>query len=170
MYAYANNGFSFRAVDADYVTGEGEVLFDHEATAAELSAAFPAYAATTLAALKTVKITELDAACAAEITGGYVSAALGSNHTYPSSITDQLNMTASVTASLLPNLDASWRTPFWCADTAGNWAYADHSAEQIQAAGADGKAAKVTASAKLAQLSAAVNAATTADAIAAITW
>ncbi|BCP53769.1 hypothetical protein K32_23860 [Kaistia sp. 32K] len=170
MYAYSNNGFSFRAVDADYLTGEGEVLFPDVATDAQLAVAFPDFSASQLAAAKAAKITELDAACAAEITGGYVSAALGSNHTYPSSITDQLNMTASVTASLLPNLDASWRTPFWCADAAGNWAYVDHSAEQIQRAGADGKAAKAAASIKLAQLAAAVNAATTTAAIAAITW
>jgi ABC-type amino acid transport substrate-binding protein len=45
MYCYSNNGQSMRAVAADRVAADGEVLFAHEATDAELEAAFPGRAA-----------------------------------------------------------------------------------------------------------------------------
>lgn len=44
-YCYYNNGESMRAVDPDYVAQIGEVIFHELATAAQLTAAFPAYAA-----------------------------------------------------------------------------------------------------------------------------
>jgi hypothetical protein len=42
---YSNNGMSFRAVAPEYVLQAGEILFDHYASAGELQAAFPGYAA-----------------------------------------------------------------------------------------------------------------------------
>jgi hypothetical protein len=45
MYCYSNNGQSMRAVAADHVAAEGEILFAHEATDTELEAAFPNRAA-----------------------------------------------------------------------------------------------------------------------------
>lgn len=52
MYAYNNNGFSFRAVENTYTAQTGEVLFSDYATEAQLKAAFPGYAATQLEKLK----------------------------------------------------------------------------------------------------------------------
>ncbi|MEX3764449.1 DUF4376 domain-containing protein [Paraburkholderia phenoliruptrix] len=63
-----------------------------------------------------------------------------------------------------------WTTPFWCADAGGNWAWTDHSADQIQTVGRDIKAAILACQAKNAQLAAQVAAATTVAAVQAITW
>ena len=56
-YCYQNNGTGWHSVDDDYTAQTGEVLFDHEPTATELSAAFSGYAA----AVKSQKLTELNA-------------------------------------------------------------------------------------------------------------
>ena len=45
MYAYSNNGLSFRAVGADYIAQTGEVIFPDVATPEELTASFSGYAA-----------------------------------------------------------------------------------------------------------------------------
>ncbi|OOO27532.1 UNVERIFIED_ORG: hypothetical protein BTE55_18610 [Rhizobium sophorae] len=123
-----------------------------------------------LAAVKAARIALLTAACAEAIISGYASAALGSEHQYPSKVTDQINMMGSVTDSLLPGQPVDWSTPFWCADEAGAWAFRAHTAEQIQAAGADGKAHILTCQTKLGQLSAQVVVAASAEAVAAIGW
>ena len=123
-----------------------------------------------LAVVKARLASSLRAACAAAITGGYASAALGSPHTYPSQSTDQANMIASVCASLLPGLPGDWSTPFWCADPEGVWAFHPHTAAQIQQVGSDGKAAVVAAQTKLTGLLAQVTAATTEDQVIAVTW
>lgn len=102
-----------------------------------------------LAIAKAVKAAELTAACAAAITAGYVSEALGTAHDYPNKATDQSNMAASVLASLMPGLADDWTTPFWCADEAGVWAMRPHSAAQIRQVGADGKAHVLACQARL---------------------
>lgn len=119
---------------------------------------------------KADKVTELTAACSAEIVGGYVSNALGTSHTYPSKPTDQANMTASVVSSLLPGLSSNWETMFWCADSNGNWAFVSHTTSQIQQAGSDGKAFIQTQQAKLEGLKQQVSAATAVADVQAITW
>ena len=126
--------------------------------------------ALTFADVQAAKIAFLTASCAAQIVGGYQSSALGSVHTYPGKPTDQINMLGSVTASLLPGLATDWQTPFWCADEAGAWSFQMHTAAQIQAAGADGKAAVATAQTKLATLSAQVAAATSPEDLTTIVW
>ena len=126
--------------------------------------------ALSFADIKAAKLTALTAACAAEIVDGYQSSALGSDHTYPAKPTDQINMLGSVTASLLPGLAADWTTPFWCADATGTWSFQMHTAAQIQAAGADGKAAVATAQTKLATLSAQTSAAKAQSDLDAIAW
>lgn len=123
--------------------------------------------------LDTVKAARLDSlrqACAAEITGGCSSAALGTEHGYGTALTDQANLAASVLASLMPGLPAGWTTPFKCADAAGVWDLRDHTAAQIQQAGQDVKAFIVAAQQKLGTLGAEVQAATTAEAVQAIAW
>lgn len=125
----------------------------------------------TLTAVQETRIAFLKGACGAAIIGGYTSSALGSPHVYPSGQTDQLNMAGSVLASLLPGLPSTWTTPFWCQDTStGAWAMVEHTASQIQQAGADGKAWVASCQQKLASLTAQVQAATTAAAVLAISW
>lgn len=124
----------------------------------------------TLDETKSDKVKALYAACSDAIKSGYTSSALGAKHTYPSGATDQTNMLGSVTDSLLPNIPDDWTTPFWCADDAGAWAMRDHTAAQIQQAGADGKAWVVECQQKLTGLVAQVQAAPTAAAVGGITW
>lgn len=120
--------------------------------------------------LRAQRIAALTADCAAAIVGGYVSSTLGAPHTYPSGVTDQINMMGSVTASLLPDIAPDWSTPFWCADSAGAWSFRMHGVVEIQQAGADGKAHVVQCQSILQGLTAAVMAAETAEAVAAIVW
>lgn len=123
-----------------------------------------------LSATQAAQIAALKAACASAITGGYTSSALGAAYTYPSGPTDQLNMTASVVASQLPNLPSTWTTPFWCADSTGAWAMRAHTAAQIQQAGSDGKAWVTSCQTKLDGLVTQVMTATTPSAVQAIVW
>lgn len=119
---------------------------------------------------KAEAIGRLSVSCSAAIVGGYVSSALGEPHTYPSNITDQINMMGSVTASLLPLLDHEWKTPFWCRDEAGTWAFRDHTQQQIQTAGSDGKAHIVACQGSLMALTALVMAADPAADLSKIVW
>jgi len=116
------------------------------------------------------KMAELTAACAAAIVSGYSSSALGDVHSYPNDQIAQINMMGSVTGSLLSGLPADWTTPFWCADRAGIWQMRQHTAAQIQRAGSDGKAHVVACQQRLVALNAAVAAATTPEAVAAVVW
>ena len=125
---------------------------------------------TAVAAAREVKLAELSAACAAEILGGYSSAALGAPHTYPSNPNDQSNMNASVTASLLPGQAADWTALFMCEDADGLWAMRPHTAAQIQQAGHDGYTAILQPRVKLDGLKAQVAAATTAAQVNALSW
>ncbi len=43
MFAYSNDGKSFRAVDPDYQAAPGEMLFEDYASPEQLAAAFPNY-------------------------------------------------------------------------------------------------------------------------------
>ena len=106
----------------------------------------------TLGELKSAHIAALSAACSAHINAGFESSALGSPHTYPANARDQMNLVASVVASMLPGTPAEWTTPFWCKDSLGTWGFIPHSAAQIQQVGADGKAAIVAALARNAAL------------------
>lgn len=113
--------------------------------------------------------TLLKAAAAAAITSGFTSSALGSAHTYPSTETDQLNLTASIVASMLPNTASTWTTLFYCAN-AGVWSFAEHSAAEIQQVGIDAKAWIQEQQATHAGLVAKVAAATTVTAVQAVVW
>lgn len=127
-------------------------------------------AAVLLAQAQSMKIATLASACAAQIYAGFTSSALGTDHTYPTNDKDQVNLSASVTASLIPNLPANWTTDFWCADSAGVWALRPHTAAQIQQAGMDGKMAIETAIRKNATLAAQVMAAATVAEAQAVVW
>lgn len=124
----------------------------------------------TLAELRNKKILELTAACAVMITGGYRSAALGAEHTYPSKMTDQINLMGSVTDSLMPDLPADWQTPFWVLAANGVWSWKMHNAVQIQQAGRDGKAHVMTCQGILAGQTDLVLSAQTPKAVNAVIW
>lgn len=123
-----------------------------------------------LAEAQTLKMAELEAACAAEIASGFSSAALGKRYQYPAKATDQSNLQASVLASLLPGLAKDWTTPFWCQDAAGAWAYRPHTAAQIQRVGTDGKNAINACIAHKIQLEEQLAKAETLAELEAITW
>lgn len=126
--------------------------------------------APSFASIKESKILELLIACQGQIYGGFQSPALGAAHTYPANDKDQANLSASVVASLLPNLPQDWTTPFWCKDASGVWGFKQHTAAQIQQVGIAGKGAIVAALEKNLALVAQVNAATTVAQVEAITW
>ncbi len=112
----------------------------------------------------------LSVACAGAIVAGFASSALGVPHTYPSQPTDQSNLIGAEAASRNPANPSTWTVPFWCADSTGVWALRAHTAAQIQQVLADGVAARVALSQKLAGLVAQVNAATTIAAVQAVVW
>ena len=127
-------------------------------------------AAQLLAQTQAAQISIITQACAAAITSGFTSSALGSAHTYPSGLTDQANLTANVLSSLLPGLPSTWTTPQLCQDASGVWAYVAHTAAQIKQVGGDGKAAILASLTKKANLQAEIEAATTIAAVQAIVW
>lgn len=123
-----------------------------------------------LDAIKADQSAKLYAACAAEIVAGFSSDALGAAHDYPSTQVDQINLSGSVMASLLPGNASDWTTAFWCRDEAGVWGFRSHSAAEIQQVGRDGKAHVLACQTKLGALNQQIAAATTAEAVLAATW
>jgi hypothetical protein len=81
------------------------------------------------------RINDLSGDCEAAITAGFVSAALGADHTYQSDRDDQLNLVGAA--------QAGTDMPFKCADSAGVWEYRQHTADQIRQVLADGAAVKL---------------------------
>lgn len=136
-------------------------------TLAQLEAAWPA---AQLQAAKTTQRAIVNASCVAAMTGGFQSSALGSAYTYPSTMTDQHNLSGSVLASLLPNLSSTWTTSFWVMDSTSAWSFAPHTAAQIQQAGLDGKAWITTCQQKKTSLDAQIDAATTVSAVQSVVW
>lgn len=118
---------------------------------------------------KNNKATELDEACSQTIVSGFMSNALGVAHNYPSKQQDQANLTASVTASLIPAIPSDWLTPFWC-EKDGVWAYRLHTKEQIQEVGMDCKSHIITHLSHNAFLQEQLNAAVTLEEIDSIHW
>jgi len=123
-----------------------------------------------LAIAKTQKTQELSLACQSHIYAGFVSSALGSEHTYPANDHSQVNLISAVVSSLYPDVGSGWATPFLCGDLSGVWDRRPHSAEQIQQVGADGKAAINLALDKNLLLANAVIAATSIAEVQAVEW
>lgn len=122
----------------------------------------PAPAPPTLDQLKADKIAEINAACRAEIVGGFVSQALGSPYTYDSQEEDQLNLIGA--AGLGVDI------PYRCADAAGIKAFRQHTAAQLRQVATDGAMVKLGALQKAANLKAQVAAAVTEADVAAVVW
>jgi len=156
-YAIRNDGGGLRAVNSTDDVLDGETY----------SETVPA---PSIDHVRAAQIDAITTACQSAIIGGFSSSALGAAHHYPSQLTDQQNLSASVLASLIPGLPADWTTLFWCADQAGKWSYAEHTIAQIQQVGQDGKAAIVGAIQKKAVLVDKINTAPTVDAVQALIW
>lgn len=122
-----------------------------------------------LPGIKQTKLAELEAACATAIVSGFTCDVLGRTHTYPSKITDQSNLTASVADALMAD-DEHWTTPFWCMDSDGVWEMREHTAAQIKAVGKTGKAVILAYQQTNIALQKQVLAAKTAAEVAAIVW
>jgi len=130
----------------------------------------PPSAAFALERARSQQAAAISAACAAAITGGFQSAALGQAHTYPSKPTDQSNLTGAVTASIMTAGVPGWTINFWCSDADGNWAFVPHTAAQIQGVYADGIAALQAYQARNQALQEQITAATTVEAAQAVAW
>lgn len=63
-----------------------------------------------------------------------------------------------------------WATPFWCADSQGNWNWRYHTSWEMMRAGMDGKKQVLSKMLRNQQLAAMVANATTVDQVKAITW
>lgn len=126
--------------------------------------------APTLAQAQAAQIGLISAACGAAMIAGLSSSALGSAHSYPTKQNDQLNLSSSVLASLMPNNPTGWTTQLWCADVNSNWAFVAHSASQVQQVGQDIKALITAMIVKNTTLAGQVIAATTVSAVQLIAW
>ena len=120
-----------------------------------------------LAVLQADRAGQLRTSCAAAIVAGYTSSALGSMHTYPSTETDQRNLSDAAAAA--GSAASGWTTPLWC-EASGTWELTLHTAAQVQQVMADWIAFRSAQQQRLLTLTASVQAATTVDAIVAVAW
>lgn len=116
----------------------------------------------TLAEAQATQTATLRAACAAAITSGFSSSALGAAHAYPSAETDQRNLFSAAASTVASSL--------WCKDASGAWSFVTHTQAQAQAVLADFNVMRNAAQMKLAPLLAEVSAATTVAAVQAVVW
>lgn len=118
-----------------------------------------------LAAIHKARTASIGKDCEAAITAGFVSAALGTTHSYSSQLDDQLNLTGAI----LRGLDM----PYACRDEQGVKEFRLHTAEQLRQVGDDFTLYKLQllqhANALKQQLDAALDAGDL-DALEAITW
>lgn len=123
-----------------------------------------------LAQAQQAQASVISASCGAAITGGFQSSALGKACSYPSGVTDQVNLSVNVLLSMYPDLPDNWMTRNLCADSEGLWDYRPHTAAQIQQAGSDGKAAIMACLTKNATLQAQIKAAPDMASVQQIVW
>jgi len=137
---------------------EGELVI-HDPTADAL-----------LAQDKSVRAGKVSQACRAAIMGGFQSCALGAAHTYPYTLTDQANLTAAAIAALSASPDSDWSAHLWCANAAGHWAFARHTAAQVRQVHDDGMATTQARQERHRHLQDKIAKAKTAKAVQAIAW
>ncbi len=106
------------------------------------------------------KSSRLSQACASAIQSGYSSLALGSLHTYPSSMVDQANV------GLVVGRGGS----LWCSDSLGSWTYREHTSSQASEVQESLVGHIQLQQAKYASLLLLVESLTDEDAIAAVSW
>ena len=152
---YAINQYNgMRAID------DASALLAGESYCDELPTPWPP--APTLAQAQAAQVAVLHAACAAAITGGFQSAALGSSYAYPSDLTSQGNQS---TVASSPSGGALWAQP-----AGGVWALMPHSQAEAQAVVASFVAFLNANQQQLATYTANVNSAATPDAASAVVW
>lgn len=82
------------------------------------------------------KIESFSAACSAQCISGVTITVNGIERLYPTSMLDQQNLAASVTASYNPSNDNDWSVVIWCQNTTtGEWELSDHSTDQVRMVG-----------------------------------
>lgn len=125
-----------------------------------------------LAAAQTAQISVIETVYQAQIDNGFTSSALGESYLYPGTAVDQQNLTAVVTASMIPTLPPDWTTLFWCAAAANPsaWNYLPHTASQIHQVGLDALAYIMAAKMRRAQRNGQIQAATTIADVQAVIW
>ncbi|MCA8013297.1 DUF4376 domain-containing protein [Burkholderia vietnamiensis] len=121
----------------------------------------PPSAAQLLASAQTLQNATLNAACAAAITSGFSSSALGSAYNYPSTLTDQANQNTLAQCASGGML--------WCA-TGGAWSFKQHTQAQVQAVVASFSAWLNKCQQQLVAFTSQVGAATTVSAVESIAW
>jgi hypothetical protein len=180
-YAASTNSFYLQEIHGDAIPPDAIEISDDQYAAlfagqqqgkriAAGEDGLPILIGPSLEEAKAAQIAAVRHACEAAIFAGFECDALGTPHTYPAKDRDQQNLAASVLASIMPGLPANWTTPFWCADANGNWAFVNHTAAQIQAVGTAGKAAILANLETCQGYEAAIAAAQTPEAVAAISW
>lgn len=113
-------------------------------------------------------INALNSACQSSILAGFTSSSVGVDSFYPTTDTDQRNLQSSALAAAW-NVDTqNWHVPLWCRQ-GDAWAYVGHTARQVQQVNADWVAFRTASQQKYADAIARVRAATTIDAVQAIT-
>lgn len=128
---------------------------DPEPTESELLAAL-------LSVDKSAKVLELSYACAAEVTAGFTSSALGAQHRYDSDLESQLNLLGAASLGV--------DVPYTCTDGLNAKEARLHTPAQMQQVLLDGAAVKIAALAKFRGLKNQVLAAADSAAVAAIFW
>lgn len=129
---------------------------------------FSAPPSPTVDALRAPRTNDIELACAAAITGGFSSAALGAAHWYGSKLTDQANLDADMMAAASSTVTT---TDIACsADAGATWNAASHTAAQIGQVWADFRAWRIACQAKKRALQAQVAAAGDAATVASIAW
>lgn len=117
-----------------------------------------------LPVLKERKIQELHTACQEQITGGFVSAALGDTHVYSSKLEDQINLMGAAISAPAQGIG------YVCTNADQIKMARIHSPDQIKQVYADGVAHKSTAILQFHLLREQVESAKSAADIVAITW
>ncbi|PLC42253.1 hypothetical protein C0Q88_09725 [Ralstonia pickettii] len=182
-YAKSSNGFYDSAihgraipVDAVEITADEytELLIAQsvgKAIAADLNGnpiAVDPISLMTLSEVRAAQVAKASIACAAALTTGFTSPALGTVHTYPSQDDDQRNLQSAVSAAIAA--PSNWTTPIWCANSNDAWSFTAHTTAQVQQVNADWLAHRVATQQKYADLIARINTATSIAEVQAIDW
>jgi hypothetical protein len=81
--------------------------------------------------LKQQKLIELSNDQMAAVAAGFQSDALGSTHTYLCGPQDQQLLQSAINTAKLTELPDGWSYPLCCEDSQSEWAWIEHTAEQI---------------------------------------
>lgn len=122
-----------------------------------------------LDAVRAARDAQLTAECAGAITAGLTLDVAEAGLFYPTAPTDQANLTAVVTLTLL-GVQNDWTQDLTTRDAAGVWARRSHTAAQVQAVGRAVAAHVDACRARLADRRAALAAAGSYEEIGAIVW